>query len=271
MEFLIIENTPERAQIYDKIGVERIFIDLETLGKTERQGHLDTVISLHHSIADISKVKAVLNKSLLLVRTNPIHSGSQKEIDQIVNEGADIVMLPYFKTVQEVQKFIKIVNKRAKVCLLIETPEALVRIDDILAVEGIDEVHIGLNDLHLGLNLQFMFELLSCGLVDYMVQKIKQKKIRFGIGGIASLSGGKISGKEVLAEHVRLGSSMVILSRTFVKQFDNDIENLEKEINAIRSQEIKYNTLNQIELEQHHIQFKQKINQIVNKLIGPFS
>ena len=53
-----------------------------------------------------------------------------------------------------------IVNKRVKTCLLLETSQALCRLDDILTLEGIDEIHIGLNDLHLSMGLDFMFELL---------------------------------------------------------------------------------------------------------------
>ncbi|WP_305461450.1 aldolase/citrate lyase family protein [Photobacterium leiognathi] len=69
--------------------------------------------------------------------------------------GADIIMLPMFKTAGEAQSFIDYIDGRARTCLLIETSEALARIDDILEVPGIDEVHIGLNDLHLSLGLSF--------------------------------------------------------------------------------------------------------------------
>ena len=44
-----------------------------------------------------------------------------------------------------------------KTCLLLETPEAVEIIDDILDIDGIDEIHIGLNDLHLGYKMKFMF------------------------------------------------------------------------------------------------------------------
>ncbi len=269
MEFLVIENSPKKAKIYDQIGIERIFIDLEIIGKIDRQGHLNTVISKSHSIADVALVKKVLVNSKLLVRCNPVHNNLKNEIEGIIAGGADIIMLPYFKTVTEVEKFISYVNKRVKVCLLLETPEALVRINDILEVEGIDEIHIGLNDLHLGLKLQFMFELVSSGLVDYLVHKIKKKNIRFGIGGIASLQGGMISGRDVLVEHVRLGSSMVILSRTFTQQFEDDQLALKHEIDLIRAEEEKCKQLTQSKLNKLHLQFKAKVNVIVKKLIDP--
>jgi len=45
--------------------------------------------------------------------------------------------------------------------------------------------------------------------------KIKAKGIPFGFGGLATLDGGAMPGSMVLKEHYRLGSSMVIVSRSF--------------------------------------------------------
>ena len=87
--------------------------------------------------------------------------------------------------------------------------------DDILELPGIDMIHLGLNDLHLALGMKFMFELLADGTVDRLAAKIKAKGIPFGFGGIATLDGGAMPGSMVLKEHYRLGSSMVIVSRSF--------------------------------------------------------
>jgi hypothetical protein len=234
MNFMIIENDLELIKKYDSIGVDRIFIDLEILGKKERQGHLDTVIS-NHSIVDIKNIKPHLKNSKLLVRINPINKNSKSEIDICIYYGADILMLPMFKTKKEVETFISLVNGRAKISLLLETTQALCRIDDILDVKGIDEIHIGLNDLHLAMNLNFMFELLSGGIVDYLVNKIINKNIPFGFGGIATLDSGMISGEMVLKEHVRLDSSMVILSRAFKNAASEDFAKFEKEFFKLKS------------------------------------
>jgi hypothetical protein len=248
MEFLIIENNPILAKRYNEIGINKIFIDLEILGKEERQGHLNTVISKNHSIKDIALVKKELNTSKLLVRVNPINKNSKNEIYQVIEEGADVIMLPYFKTAEEVNLFVDFVGNKAKTNLLFETPQALVRIDDILDIDGIDEIHIGLNDLHLGMGLEFMFELISGGIVDYMVNKISDKMIPFGIGGIASLDGGSVSGRHVLAQHVRLGSSKVILSRSFIDSLDFNIEKISRELESILQLEKIYRNYSDVEL-----------------------
>ena len=133
----------------------------------------------------------------------------------MIEAGADIVMLPFFKSIAEVERFIRVVDGRAKTCLLVETPEAALLLDDILNVHGIDMIHLGLNDLHIALGMKFMFELLSDGTVDRLAAKIKAKGIPFGFGGVATLTGGAMPGSMVIKEHYRLGSSMVIVSRSF--------------------------------------------------------
>lgn len=264
MNFYIIENNLDRIKFYDSIGIERIFLDLELIGKIERQGHLNTVISKHHSINDIKPIKSILNNSKLIVRTNPIYNESENEINKIIADGADMVMLPFFKTKLEVQKFVKFVDNRVPVILLLETPQALVRLDEVLSVNGISEVHIGLNDLHLGMNLKFMFELISGGIVDFISSKIRDRGIPFGIGGIAKLDEGLIPGADVLAEHVRLGSQSVILSRTFVESFTGKDQEFEIEIKKIRNKEIELKNLDSKQLDELHTSFKNKINSIIN-------
>lgn len=224
---MYITNRPKIAKIAEQAGVDWIFVDMEFIGKDDRQGGLDTVQN-HHTIADIRNVKAAVEKAKVLVRVNPIHKGhadymdSEEEIAQAIEAGADIVMLPFFHFVQEVSEFVGYVKsgnakleKQAKACLLLETPEAAILIDEILNVPGIDMIHIGLNDLHLAMGMKFMFQLLTDGIVDQLAGKIKAKGIPFGFGGIASLHGGALPGSYVLKEHYRLGSSMVIVGRSF--------------------------------------------------------
>ena len=214
MEYIYITNNPKLAQRAQYLSVERIMVDLEIMGKVERQGARDVVIS-GHSLDDVRKIKEVVKFSKLQVRINPIHNESKREIEDVILAGADIIMLPMFKTKKEVEQFVLMVKGRAKASLLMETPQAVTRIDDILNVDGIDEIHIGLNDLHLGMGLAFMFELLSGGIVEYILSKIKNKGIQYGFGGIAKFGSGVIDPKLILSEHVRLGSTMVILSRSF--------------------------------------------------------
>lgn len=220
LKLMYITNNPYVAQIAESAGVDRIFLDLEYIGKAERQGGLDTVQN-HLTIDDVISIRAAIEKAELLVRINPIHpateeySSSKDEINEVVRVGADIVMLPYFKTADEVRDFIRFVDGRAKTMLLFETPESISNIDEILNIKGIDEVYIGLNDLSLGYGKKFMFELLTDGTVERICLKFKQKGYPYGFGGIASLGKGMLPSEYVIREHYKLGSTCAILSRSF--------------------------------------------------------
>ena len=214
LKLMYITNDPKIAEIAESSGVDWIFVDLEINGKEERQGHLDTVISRHH-LDDVKRVKSVLVTSKLLVRVNPIFEGSKSEIDRVIDDGADIVMLPFFKKKEEVESFVKIVDARVETMLLLETPEAVDGINDILTLAGIDYIHIGLNDLHLGYGMKFMFELLADGTVEKICNAIKDADITYGFGGIAQIGEGLLPAENIVTEHYRLGSTMVILSRSF--------------------------------------------------------
>lgn len=228
LKLMYITNRPDIALIAERNGVDRIFVDMEYIGKAERQGNLDTVKN-HHSIHDIAVLRRVLTQSELLVRVNPIHEktdaydSSEDEINAAIAAGADIVMLPFFKTVAEVQRFLRIVNSRVKTMLLLETPEAVGVLDQILALPGIDEIHIGINDLSLGYGKRFMFELLTDGTVELLCRRMQQKGVFYGFGGIASLGRGLVPAEMIIKEHYRLGSRMTILSRSFcnIDRYDN--------------------------------------------------
>lgn len=221
LNLMYITNRSDIAQIAETAGVNRIFVDLEYIGKSKRQGGMDTVQN-HHSISDVCNISKDITSAELLVRVNPIHeatkdySSSKDEINDVINAGADYLMLPYFKTVEEVDKFVTWVSGRAKTILLVETPEAVNCIDKILQIAGIDELYVGLNDLSLGYEKKFMFELVEDGTVERLANKFKEKGIPFGFGGIAALGKGMLPAEYVIKEHYRLGSSSAILSRSFI-------------------------------------------------------
>ena len=220
LKLMYITNRPDVAEVAEINGVDRIFVDLEYIGKAERQGGMDTVQN-RHTIEDIREVRSVVVKSELLVRCNPIHEATEEygssaeEIEAIVDAGADIIMLPYFKTVSEVETFISLVNGRAKTMLLVETPDAVANIDGILSVKGIDEVFVGLNDLSLGYKKSFLFELLADGTVEKLCLKFREHGLPYGFGGIASPGKGLVHTEHIVGEHYRLGSTAAILSRSF--------------------------------------------------------
>ena len=220
LRLMYITNCPDVAKIAEKSGVDRIFVDMEYIGKSDRQGGMNTV-QCKHTLDDVRKIKKTVSGAKVMVRCNPIHAAcpeycsSAEEIDQVVEAGADIIMLPYFKTAKEVESFVKLVGGRVKTFPLVETPEAVATIDEILEIDGIDEIFVGLNDLSLGYGKKFMFQLLADGTVERLCRKFKARGIPYGFGGIAALGKGMLPSEYVIREHYRLGSSCAILSRSF--------------------------------------------------------
>lgn len=262
LKLMYITNDCNVARIAENAGVDRIFLDMETIGKQERQGGMDTVQS-KHTFEDICKIKQALRKAELLVRSNPIHAGSREEIQRIISCGAEIVMLPYFKTVAEVEEFLSCVNGKARTMLLFETPESVELVDEILQLEGIDEVFIGLNDLSLGYGKSFMFSLLADGTVERLCLKFRQKGLPYGFGGIAAIGTGTLPAEAILKEHYRLGSSAVILSRSFCNY--EKINNLD-EVKQIFDQGLKTMREKEKEIEVYSRYFFENIALVKEKV-----
>jgi hypothetical protein len=258
IDLLSITNLPELAARCEQMPGMRIFVDLERNGKAARQHGRNTFIS-SHNIADVGRIKAVLKQSKLMVRVNPYQAHNlqacRAEVDAVLAQGADLIMLPMFSHALELQAFAAIVAGRVPIVPLLETAGALQTLDDWIDTPGIDEVFVGLNDLHLSLGCRFMFEPLLMGHVDRVAAATKARGLRFGFGGIARMDEGLLPGCDVLAEHVRLGSSAVILSRTFNRTDSSAAEkSFEQAVAALRVAELALasRSLEQVEKDRLH-------------------
>lgn len=223
IELIQITNDPDLARRCDALDGLRLLVDLERMHKAERQAGRNTFIS-SHSLDDVCRVRSALHRSALMVRVNPLHPGTAAEVDAVLAQGADALMLPMFATADDLRDFCAIVDARAPVTALLETAGALESLPQWIGARGLQEVYVGLNDLHLSLGLHFMFEPLSLGLLDRVAGPAHAQGLRFGFGGIARLDEGLLPGRDVLAEHLRLGSQAVILSRTFHRNDDDAFE-----------------------------------------------
>lgn len=235
MNFKLIQicNDHESVLLAQDAGIDRIMLDLETKGKKKRQKNLDTVIS-NHTYKDIKHFRKIIKTSELMVRVNPFNNNSKSEIKKVIDLGADRIMLPMFRSKNEVEKVIDMIKGQVPLTLLLETSTALVRLSSILELRGIDDVHIGLNDLQIDLKLQTMFEIFNTGILDFAAAKLHKANVPFGIGGVSRIGSGEIPSKLILSEHKRLGSSRVIISRSFVRDNIEKKNNFKKEIKKLR-------------------------------------
>lgn len=270
LKLMYITNNLDVAIIAEKNGVDRIWIDLETLGKEERQKNMNSVKS-HHSINDVERIASCLKTSEILVRVNPWNPDSENEINSVISAGAKVIMLPMWKTEDEVRAYIETVSGRCKTSILLETKEAEECLDEVLKIPGIDEIHIGLNDLHLSYGLTFMFELLSNGTVERICDRIKQAGIPYGFGGIARIGAGAVPAERIILEHYRLGSSRAILSRAFCDYSQiasrEEIESIFfEEMHAIRAFEKYAETANAEVYRKNQLELKNAVKSVVQRI-----
>ena len=259
-----ITNNPDVALIAESVGVDRIWVDLETLGKEERQRGINSVKS-RHTIGDVGVLASVLTKAELLVRINPWNADSREEIEKVISLGAKRIMLPMWKTAEEVRAFLGCVNGRVPTSLLLETREAENCLDEVLKIDGIDEIHIGLNDLHLSYGLTFMFELLANGTVERIVKKIREAGIPYGFGGISHVGDGLVPAEMIVTEHYRLGSTRAILSRGFCDQtqpLDRVREDFAREMKILRDYE---NAIDPATFEPNRLALQARVDEIVKR------
>ena len=270
MRLLYITKDPAVGRVAERAGVDWIFVDMEYRGKSDRQANRDTVLSAH-THEDVLAMRQAITHSQLMVRINPWSEWSRQEVEDVVQAGADIIMLPFFTTATEVSAFIREVAGRAKTCLLLETMHAIAGLDDILALRGIDFVHIGLNDLHIERGTTFMFEFLADGGVDAIAVKLRAAGITFGFGGMARIGGLVPPAERILAEHFRLGSTGVILSRSFCNPSQatggEAFEAMFKaEVAKVRAEESRLANAGAAFFEQTRLQVINEVAQVVRDL-----
>ena len=270
--FYITNNIIE-AQIVDKLDIDWIFIDIEKIGKKERQVGRNTVLS-DHSIKDVEKIRGVINNTKILLRCNPIGIHSKKEIEEINKiDDLDMVMLPFFKTAKEVKIFLELLDtSKVEPALLVETTGAINNLNDILKLYQFKYVHIGLNDIHIERNTCFMFEPFVDGLLEKTVSILNNNNIKFGIGGIGKIGSDLLPSPECLInEHTRLKSSGVILSRSFKGNFNVLSKELfeaelTQSVNKFRNYEKYSKTLDENQLNENYYLMKKDIKRIVKNI-----
>ena len=255
----MIVNEPSIAGYVCNRGVRRIFVDLETLGKQARQGHLDTWIS-PHSPSDIIKLRQTVKPGHLLVRLNPFNHDTPAEVEFAIKAGADWLMLPMFRSLEEIHHFSSLVNSRVPIIPLVETSDAFNLLPQLVGQPSLSDIYIGLNDLRIDCGFKFLFEPLINGMLDDAAEILNAHSIPWGFGGVGRIGQGQLPAELILGEHTRLGSSHVILSRSFhqnksslqsfQQQFDFDAE-----FQKIASVEARWNisTEEQLSLNHQHV------------------
>jgi citrate lyase beta subunit len=214
----LITNDPFLAAEADAAGVNRVGVDLDRLGKAERQADEDTRLS-EHRLEDLAIVARALSGADLFVRLNPLNPSMPQEMETALRCGAKVLMLPFFRTANEVDRFIRLADDRAHIVILLETAPAALRIREVLAVPGIGEVMLGLNDLRLQFGVRSHFEVLASPLIDMLAGEVRRAGLPLAVGGVARVDdlGLPIAPDLVYAQFPRLGATGAWLARSFFR------------------------------------------------------
>jgi hypothetical protein len=209
-------SDPTLAARADAAGIDRIGVDLERLGKAERQRGLGTWVS-PHTLDDLARVGAALTDADLFVRLDPLHDATPAQIDAVIGLGARVVMLPMVATAAEAARFVRLVGGRARVVPLVETAPALAAVGELAAVPGVDEIHIGLNDLALSLGLTSRWQILAGDRLLEAARAVQAAGKRFGFGGIGGVLDDRlpIPADLIYAEYARVGATAALIARAF--------------------------------------------------------
>ncbi|HEX4916340.1 MAG TPA: aldolase/citrate lyase family protein [Limnobacter sp.] len=271
LDLLLITNSPDVARYATQSGVGRIFVDMEHIGKAQRQPGVGTVKNFH-TPADVQAIRAVCPQADILVRINPLYEGTASEVEQVIQAGASIIMLPMCTQLAEVDALAALIAGRVKCCPLIETWSAVEQLHSIANHPGVDELYVGLNDLAIASGKVFMFQSLVDGSLCTALTDARQSGKPFGVGGVARMGAGLLPAELIIAEHARLGSTRVILSQAFhngaktVQEFQANID-LATEVSKIQRHYQAALAWPAHQVEQIHQQFVRQVNAIASKAL----
>lgn len=219
-------------------GIDRIMVDLERLGKAERQVGRPLFISTH-SWEDAIAVRAVVPAGRFFMRLDPWHDKSAEQIERAIGLGADGLMIPYFREPTPVLRFAECVAGRAIVTPLVETVNAVRTLPHLLQCGEIGEFHVGLNDLALDAGYPSLHSLWGDPLLEEVAAAARKAAVSFGVGGVTDprIEGLPVDPRGVIAEHRRLGSSRALLGRSFSAPFRHqpDVVQMAEAVEAIKS------------------------------------
>ena len=228
------------ARMADAAGVDRIGVDVERLFKRDRQGHVPGARISDHELTDLAALRSGIGRAALFARVNSVHAQSGDEVNASIAAGASVLMLPFFKGPTEVETFVRLVDGRARVSLLLETVAAVVRLHDVLDVDGISEVMVGLNDLRLSTGVDNPFEPVASDMMAVVAHQVLERGCAFGFGGLPRVGDTALPVPPdlVIAQHARLGSTSAWLSRSFFGEHPDTID-LADEVSRLRNR-IRY-------------------------------
>ena len=208
LELIQITNDPAFARRCDALEGMRLFVDLERLGKAERQAGRNTFISAPPARTTSAASSACCDARRLMVRVNPAERGHAERGRRRAGAGrrpADAADVPPRRRSCASSRAGGRPRAHRRACW--KRAAALDTLDDWIDTPGLQRgvrrperpAPVAGPALHVRAAGRRAWSIGS-------PQAARARGLRFGFGGIARLDEGLLPGRDVLAEHLRLGS-----------------------------------------------------------------
>ena len=221
-ELLLFSVDPQMVESAVAAGVDGIIVDWENQEKKERQNGSETEIN-RHTLDDLRAVR-MATKGPVICRINGFNPDSASEIETAVNAGADEILLPMVRTVEEVEFALDIADGRCGTGILVETVAALSLVAELSQLP-LDRIYVGLNDLAIERDTPNIFTAVADGTLAQIRSDVNSD-MRFGFSGLTLPDRGRpIPCRLLIAEMARLNCSFSFLRRSFHRDTcDRDLE-----------------------------------------------
>lgn len=240
-----------------KHGVSGLIVDLETNNKCFRQKDYDTQIN-KHTINDIIQIKS-LSKSQVICRINSVNKNTVDELYNVINAGADEILIPMVRTLDEIEWVLELVNKKCLVSVMIETIDAI-KIANKINQYPLKRVYVGLTDLWIERKTAHIFSAITDGTLEIVRKSITD--IPFGFGGLTLPNRGyPLLAKHLFYELARLNCDFSFLRRSFVS--DVKSHNVESGIKSISEMMQKARLRNMQSIKSDYDAARKAINSLV--------
>ena len=219
MHLIYFVNSVASAKYIDSLHNDIFFtVDQETIGKSSRQPSFCRIGSPAPTL--FSELRSLIKNNLLGLRINSAENLSISEIHYINSSAPDFIILPMIKNLSSLEYVRQCLNDSIQIIPLIETCSSLIDLYRILKLPYIHRVHLGLNDLSIELDLDFMFDFLSSPAFSFYTELCCRYNISFGFGGVSaplSDSSALLHPSEIIRHHVAVNSDCTIISRNLEK------------------------------------------------------
>lgn len=209
-ELVLFSVDPELIRPAVDAGVRSVIVDWEFRDKETRQAGAGTEIN-RHGVRELVGVRAATPANVM-VRINAFGQHTAGEIGRALDGGADELLLPMVRSLEEVESTLTIVGGRCALGILVETTSAC----DLAAGLGrlpLSRVYMGFNDLAIDRRSDSIFE----PLVDGTLERVRPHfDVPFGFGGLTRPDRGEpIPCRLLISEMIRHDCAFSFLRRSF--------------------------------------------------------